>query len=391
MSTNRNGTNARNGHIDVEALVAPAGRFRIYLGAASGVGKTCAMLDEGWRRYQRGTDVVVGWVETFGRPYTERLLRDLEVVPRLSLKTAGGGTVEEMDLARVLERRPEVVLVDNLAHDCPPGAPHAHRWQDVAALLEADISVITTLDVSSIESLADAVEALTGVPVVERVPDSVVRRADQIELVDSSPEQLRRRMLHGNIYAKARIPQALTTLSRTENLAALRQLALRYVAGATEEELLTTLQSEAVDEEVTPTDERVLVGVSGAEGDEDILRHAARLSARSRAELAVLHVVNEDGSQPVSPEVLDRLRRLAAQVGGTWHQAGEVDMGRALLEFARDHQITEIVLGSSRAGRLRALASGSVLQHVLREAAGAGINVHVIARARKPASRQAPG
>ncbi len=391
MSTNRNGTNARNGHIDVEALVAPAGRFRIYLGAASGVGKTCAMLDEGWRRYQRGTDVVVGWVETFGRPYTERLLRDLEVVPRLSLKTAEGETVEEMDLARVLERRPEVVLVDNLAHDCPPGAPHAHRWQDVAALLEADISVITTLDVSSIESLADAVEALTGVPVVERVPDSVVRRADQIELVDSSPEQLRRRMLHGNIYAKARIPQALTTLFRTENLAALRQLALRYVAGATEEELLTTLQSEAVDEEVTPTDERVLVGVSGAEGDEDILRHAARLSARSRAELAVLHVVNEDGSQPVSPEVLDRLRRLAAQVGGTWHQAGEVDMGRALLEFARDHQITEIVLGSSRAGRLRALASGSVLQHVLREAAGAGINVHVIARARKPASRQAPG
>jgi two-component system sensor histidine kinase KdpD len=383
-------SNGHNGQSDTEALVAPAGRFRIYLGAASGVGKTCAMLDEGWRRYQRGSDVVVGWVETFGRPYTERLLRDLEVIPRTTLKSPEGQTVEEMDLPRILERRPEVVLVDNLAHDNPPGAPHAHRWEDVMALLEADISVITTLDVSSIESLAGAVEALTGVPVVQRVPDLVVRWADQIELVDSSPEQLRRRMLHGNIYAKSRIPQALTSLFRTENLAALRQLALRYVAGATEEELLTTLQSEAVGEEVAPTDERVLVGVSGAEGDEDILRHAARLSARSRAELAVLHVVNEDGSQPVSPEVLDRLRRLAAQVGGTWHQAGEVDMGRALLEFARDHQITEIVLGSSRAGRLRALASGSVLQHVLREAAGAGINVHVIARSPKQAGRQAP-
>ena len=172
----------------------------IYLGSAAGVGKTCAMLDEGWRRHQRGTDVVVGFVETHGRPHTAELIRDLGWSPA-GRSSTGAPTFEEMDLAAVLARRPEVVLVDELAHTNVPGSgPHEKRWEDVLDLLEAGIAVISTVNIQHLESLADAVEQITGVQIRERVPDWVVRKADQIELIDSSADQLRRRMLHGNIY-----------------------------------------------------------------------------------------------------------------------------------------------------------------------------------------------
>ena len=183
--------------------VRPTGRFRVYLGAAAGVGKTCAMLDEGWRRFQRGADVVVGYVETHQRPYTMEQLRDLPVLPRKRV-TYREAEWEELDLEAVLSRRPEVVLIDELAHTNVPGSgPHEKRWEDVLAILEAGIAVICTVNIQHIESLSDAVERITGVAIRERVPDWVVRRADQVELIDSSADQLRRRMLHGNIYPGA--------------------------------------------------------------------------------------------------------------------------------------------------------------------------------------------
>ena len=198
----------------------------MYLGAAAGVGKTCAMLDEGWRRFQRGADVVVGFVETHKRPYTMEQIRDLPVVPRKQVEYRDSAW-EEMDLDAVLARKPEVVLIDELAHTNVPGSGrHEKRWEDVLEILDAGIAVITTVNVQHIESLADAVERITGVGVRERVPDWVVRRADQIELIDSSADQLRRRMLHGNIYPEAKVPvRAERVLPRREPRGAARALA----------------------------------------------------------------------------------------------------------------------------------------------------------------------
>jgi two-component system, OmpR family, sensor histidine kinase KdpD len=195
---------------DATGEVEAAGRFRIYLGAAPGVGKTYAMLSEGQRRRGRGADVVAGFVEAYGRPATEELIDGLEVIPR---KAVGyrGRRLEEMDLDAISRRRPEVALVDELAHTNVPGSGrNDKRWQDVLDILGAGISVITTVNIQHLESIAGEVEQMTGTKVRERVPDWVVRKADQIELVDSSPEQLRRRMLHGNIYPKQKVAQALT-------------------------------------------------------------------------------------------------------------------------------------------------------------------------------------
>ena len=178
----------------------------MYLGAAAGVGKTCAMLDEGWRRFQRGADVVVGFVETHKRPYTMEQIRDLPVVPRKQVDYRDSEW-EEMDVDAVLARQPKVALIDELAHTNVPGSGrHEKRWEDVLEILDAGIAVITTVNIQHIESLADAVERITGVGVRERVPDWVVRKADQIELIDSSADQLRRRMLHGNIYPADKVP-----------------------------------------------------------------------------------------------------------------------------------------------------------------------------------------
>ncbi len=257
-----------------EEGVKPTGRFRVYLGAAAGVGKTCAMLDEGWRRFQRGADVVVGFVETHKRPYTLEQIRDLPVVPRRQVEYRDAPW-EEMDLDAVLARKPEVALIDELAHTNVPGSGrHAKRWEDVLEILDAGIAVITTVNVQHVESLADAVERITGVSVRERVPDWVVRRADQIELIDSSADQLRRRMLHGNIYPSEKVPSALSGFFRAENLAALRELSLRFVADETEEELLTYLRSKGALGELWETTERIMVAVTGAPGNASVIRRA---------------------------------------------------------------------------------------------------------------------
>src|SRR5215831_6454596 len=212
------------------------GQLRVYLGAAPGVGKTYTMLEEGHRRLQRGTDVVIGYVETHGRAHTEELVEGLEVVPR---RTIGyrGAEFTEMDVDAVLARRPEVALVDELAHTNVPGSRNAKRWQDIEALLDAGITVITTVNVQHLESINDVVTQITGVPQRETVPDEIVREAEQIELVDMTPEALRRRMAHGNIYKPEKIDAALGNYFRVGNLTALRELALLWLAGEVDERL----------------------------------------------------------------------------------------------------------------------------------------------------------
>ena len=221
------------------------GRLRIYLGAAPGVGKTFAMLCEGQRRAERGTDVVVGYVETHGRRHTAEQLGALGIVPRRQVAYRET-TLEEMDLDAVLARRPAVALVDELAHTNAPGSRHPKRWQDVAELLDAGIDVITTVNVQHLESLNDVVEAITGVPQRETVPDQVVRDAEQVELVDMSPEALRRRMAHGNVYAEEKVDAALANYFRPGNLNALRELALLWVADKVDEALQRYLRDEQI-------------------------------------------------------------------------------------------------------------------------------------------------
>ena len=212
------------------------GRLRIYLGAAPGVGKTVAMLAEGARRQERGTDVVVGLCETHDRPRTAELLAGLEVVPRIA-RTYRGAVISEMDLDALLARRPQVALVDELAHTNVPGGRHAKRWEDIDELLAAGIDVISTVNIQHLESLNDVVEAVTGVAQRETVPDQVVRGADQVELVDMTPEALRRRMAHGNIYKAAQVDAALANYFRVGNLSALRELALLWLADRVDEGL----------------------------------------------------------------------------------------------------------------------------------------------------------
>jgi two-component system, OmpR family, sensor histidine kinase KdpD len=364
---------------DAAGEVEPAGHFRIYLGAAPGVGKTYAMLSEGQRRRGRGADVVVAIAESYGRPLTEALLRGLEVIPR---KTADyrGTRLEEMDLDAVLRRRPGVALVDELAHTNVPGsARHGKRWQDVLDILSAGIDVITTVNIQHLESIADAVEHMTGAKVGERVPDRVVRQADQIELIDSSPEQLRRRMLHGNIYPKEQVPRALTHFFRTDNLTALRELALRFVADESDEELLEHLRQHHPPV-LWETTERIVVAITAEPGTDVLLRRAARIAFRLKGELDVVHVIVGDSSELPDGGPIDALRALAADLGARWHEIEDDDPARALVSFARDREATQIMLGSHQRGWWHIADGGPIARRVIHEAGAIGIDVHLIAR-----------
>ena len=362
----------------VDQGVEPTGRFRVYFGAVAGVGKTWAMLDEGWRRYKRGSDVVIGFVETHGRAMTERQIRDLPIVPRKVVEYRGT-TFEEMDLEAVLARKPEVTLIDELAHTNVPGSgAHEKRWEDVLQLLEAGIGVISTVNVQHIESIADVVEHMTGSQVRERVPDWVVRKADQLELIDSSPEQLRRRMAHGNIYPPEKIQTALANFFRTDNLSALRELSLRFVADEVDETLLERLHERHTGD-IWETTERILVGVDGTPGTDAIVRRSARLAARFKADLDVVHVVSSESVTPRNAPVLEALRRLTADVGGRWIEIKADEPAKALTDFAMEHQITQIVLGASRRSRWEEFMKGSIVAKVIRLASTLDVDVHVIA------------
>jgi two-component system sensor histidine kinase KdpD len=286
-----------------------------------------------------------------------------------------------MDLEAVLKRRPKIALVDELAHTNMPGSgPHEKRWQDVLDILAAGIDVITTVNIQHLESIADEVERSTGVPVRERVPDLVVRRAGQIELVDSSPEQLRRRMVHGNIYPPERVPQALSGFFRTDNLTALRELALRFLADETDDDLLAH-QRPPQSAGAWETAERIMVAVTAAPGHDGLLRRAARMAARIKGDLDVIHVTSGQAGGPVERRALDRLRDLAGDLGARWEEIHDDDPVQAIIGFAREHQITQIVIGASTRHRWQQLArGGSNVARIIRAAGEIGIDVHVIAR-----------
>jgi len=350
------------------------GHLRIYLGAAPGVGKTFAMLDEGYRRHQRGTDVVVGYVETHARPKTAAQLRDLEIVPRRVL-THRGVTFEEMDIDAVLARRPQVVLVDELAHTNVTGSRNPTRYPDVEELLDAGIDVISTVNVQHLESINDVVERITGVKQRETVPDAIVRAADQVELVDMTPEALRRRMAHGNIYHPEKVDAALGNYFRVGNLSALRELALLWVADKVDAGLQDYMEAQGIDA-TWETRERVVVAVTGSPSGEHLIRRAARVAQRSKADLLGVHVQSTDGLTNASGELLERHRQLLSDLGGSYHEVVGSDVARALTQFARSEHATQLVLGATRRSRWAELTRGSIINAALREAGD--LDVHVI-------------
>jgi two-component system, OmpR family, sensor histidine kinase KdpD len=366
------------GLADVRATKSPGsrGQLRIYLGSAAGVGKTFAMLNEGHRRHERGTDVVVGYVEAHGRPHTIEQIGDLEVIPRATIGYRGT-FFEEMDLDAVLARRPDVVLVDEFAHTNVPGSRNEKRWQDVNELLDAGIDVISAMNIQHLESLNDVVEKITGVPQRETVPDAVVRAADQVELVDMTPEALRRRMAHGNIYKAEKIDAALTNYFRIGNLSALRELALLWLADKVDEGLQR--YREAHDIHATwEARERVVVALTGGPEGETLIRRGARIAARSSGgDLLAVHVTNSDGLVGADPAALAQQRRLTESLGGSYHQIVGDNVPDALLTFARAENATQLVLGVSRRGWLASLLTGpGVSMRTMRESAD--IDVHMV-------------
>jgi two-component system, OmpR family, sensor histidine kinase KdpD len=354
------------------------GRLRVYLGAAPGVGKTYAMLAEAQRRRARGTDVAVGLVETHGRRLTAAMVDGLEVLPRRTL-THRGTTFTEMDTDAVLSRHPQVALVDELAHTNVPGCRNAKRWQDVDELLGAGIDVITTLNIQHLESLNDVTEQITGVTQHETLPDEVARRADQIELVDMTPEALRRRMAHGNVYPPDRIDAALTHYFRPGNLTALRELALLWLADRVEEGLQRYRAEHGI---AAPweTRERIVVGVAGEPDDEAVIRRAARIAARTPgSDLVAVHVSCDDGLAAEDTGLLDSQRALVTSLGGSFRQVPGADVADTLLAFARGENATQMVLGASRRSRLRTLVAGKSTPTRLGRRAG-HIDVHLVSR-----------
>jgi two-component system sensor histidine kinase KdpD len=306
------------------------GHLKVYLGAAPGAGKTFTMLREGRLRMQRGEDLVVAYVETYGRPRTEELLAGLELIPRKRVDYRGT-ILEDMDLDAVLRRRPAVALVDELAHTNAPGLAHEKRWQDVEELRDAGIDVVSTLNVQHVESVNDVVERITGVPVRETIPDRVLDTADEIQFIDISPEALRKRMRHGNIYKPDRIETALGNFFRPGNLAALREIGLRLVAS-----------SLALSRQVLAPADNVLVAISGRDSSEPLIRRGVRLARRLGG---LCMVVNVAGGATIDTE---RYQELASELGASFATLGGSSVAQAIIEAAQQSHVGHVFIGEAQ-------------------------------------------
>lgn len=365
------------------------GRLKVFLGAAPGVGKTYRMLDEAHRRALRGIDVVAATVECHQRPLTEERLKGLEVLPPVA-RFHRGAEFGGLDLDALLRRRPQVALVDELAHTNVPGGRHTKRWQDIEEILASGIDVVTAVNIQHLESLNDVVERITDVPQRETIPDDVVRRADQIELVDMPAEALRRRMAHGNIYAPEKIDAALSNYFRPGNLTALRELALLWVAGRVDE-ALQKYRSEHGIGRVWETRERVVVALTGGAEGETLIRRAARIADRSAGgDLLAVHIVRSDGlTGGASSASLAHQRALVESLGGSYHSVVGDDVATALTEFAHAENATQLVLGTSRRRRLERLLPGRGIGETIVELSQ-GIDVHMVTHERAGGGRLLP-
>ena len=338
------------------------GRLRVYLGMAPGVGKTFRMLEEGHRRSERGTDLVVGFVEAHNRPHTLELLDGLEIVPRRRIEY-GGVLVEEMDTDAVIARKPTVALIDELAHTNVPGSARAKRWEDVEVIRDAGIHVVTTMNVQHLESVSDAVATITGAPVRERLPDEFLLTADEIELVDMSPHALRQRMKHGNVYPPDRTQVALEKFFTESNLTALRELSLRLVAQRVEDQLEDTIAGQ----QLPLVTDRVVVLVDGSPATVRAVRRAATLASSLHAGfVAVVVDTPELARQP-----FDRTRDIqealddAVDLGADVVRVDATDLVTGLEQVARSHRATHLVLPHREVTGLKRLRERPLVDRLL--------------------------
>ena len=364
------------------------GTLRVLLGAAPGVGKTYAMLDEGKRLLDEGKDVVVAVVETHGRAATAAMTQGLEIVPRRTVAHRGV-ELTELDLDAVIERRPQIALVDELAHTNAPGSTHAKRWEDVHALLAAGIDVISTVNIQHIESLNDVVQEITNAPQRETIPDEVLRSADQIEVIDLAPQALQDRLAAGFVYPAERVDAALSNYFRLGNLTALRELALLWLADEVDSALRTYRTEHGINNKWEAR-ERVVVTLAGGAEGETLLRRGARIAARSSGgELLAVHITSQDGLRVANPQALAKQRALVEQLGGSYHQVVGDDIPGSLVDFAKAVNATQLVIGVSRRGRLMTAFSGSGIgSTVIREAGN--IDVHIVNHAAAGGTRALP-
>jgi two-component system sensor histidine kinase KdpD len=345
------------------------GRHKVFIGMAPGVGKTCRMLQEGREALRDGTDMVIGLLETHGRQDTIREANGLEQIPRKRFHYQGVD-LEEMDVAAVLARHPQLVLVDELAHTNVPGSERQKRWQDVEMLLLSGLDVYSTLNIQHLESLNDLVAQLTGVVVRERIPNRVLELADEVVLVDVTPETLQERLKEGKIYAPEKVGQALSNFFQRRHLVALRELSLREVADRVENDILPA---------ISPLRERVMVCLANFHTSKRLLRRAARLAAAMDAPLLALTV--QDPSRFLIREesvIREECRQLCEDVGGTFLREESTDILHTIARVARERRITQIVLGQTMRSRLRALFRRPLSERLQHQLRGQSIDLHLI-------------
>ncbi len=339
------------------------GRLKIFMGFAAGVGKTYEMLNEANRRKQRGQDVVIGYAETHNRQGTIEQIGDLEIVPRKNI-VYRGATFEEMDTDAIISRRPGWVLVDELAHTNVPGSSREKRWQDVEAILDAGINVETTVNVQHLESLNDTVHDITGIWVRETVPDRIVQEADEVKMVDITPRALLHRLERGDIYKQDKIEQALGNWFREGNLSALREIALREIAHEVDDEITAYRRDRHVDDPWA-THDRIMVCITPTYPSLRLIRRGWRVAQRLKGDIVAVYVESRPCSETEQQVLRDdfllaeRLKVPTVTLQG--------DVAAELVRYARDNQITQMVLGHSSHSRWHELARGSIVNRVIRE------------------------
>ena len=362
--------------LEVTAPEKKSGVFKLFLGYAPGVGKTYSMLSEAIRRQSRGEDVVIGVVETHGRKGTQELAARLETVPRKKINYKGT-IFEEMDVDAILERHPQVVLVDELAHTNIEGSKHHKRYEDVFELLDAKIDVVSTMNVQHLESVTPMVHKIAGVVVRETVPDWVLKRVDEIVLADVTPEALQTRMRRGDIYPMERVDRALGSFFRPSNLIALREIALRHVAQVVDRSLEPYMDRETTD---TGRDlqvgERIAVGISSNPAGQYLVARASRMAQAINGELFVVYVDIGADDDPERQRSLQANFRFAENLGAQIVKLKSKEVAHAMAEFVREKHITQVIFGHSATSGWRRYLFLSAVHRFLRDAPA--VDVHIV-------------
>ena len=360
----------------VTESAAPIGKLKIFLGYAAGVGKTYAMLEAAHQRKKQGIDVVIGYVETHHREETEQMVSGLELIPRLQIKYQNI-KLEELDTDAIIARKPQIVLVDELAHSNAPGSCHPKRYLDVEDILQAGIDVYTTLNIQHLESLNDAIAQVTGVKVRETVPDRIIDEASELEVIDLPPDELLIRLREGKVYIPDQARLAIEKFFRKGNLSALREMSLRRAAERVDDQLRGYMRSKAI-QGPWPAAERLLVCVNEGLLSDRLIRATRRLSDELSADWFAVHVssTSHPESDPAKQERISKSLQLAEKLGARTRVLTGRSIPEAVLAYAKKHNITKIVIGKPLKPRWKEFLSGSVVEQLIRSSGE--IDIYVI-------------